>query len=218
MLGCGVIAFVVFTGSVVGLTLLSQSAQRLLDTGTRTTGAVLDEASPAKGAWTIDVRYAAGGTEHTADITLDTNRALQPGQLVTVVYDPTDPSRVRTVDDTNESQGLLGLCIVSMIVALLLIPATVVAAVGWAKRFRTARLTGWHRASATVTRLGRGAALASVTYPGGWTLTLKAATRLKAKQPRPVWVGGAGRSMTLIFPVEGGKPRVVAARGERPMR
>ncbi|GHF62770.1 hypothetical protein FHX82_002965 [Amycolatopsis bartoniae] len=114
---------------------------------------------------------------------------------------------------------LTPVCAVSLPLALVCVPALLVEAVGWTRRHRSVVRTSWQPASATIDApAGQwgsrtpSPAWASVTYPAGHRVTLRASTRLNSKNPRPVWVGGEGRYMVLLVPVEGRKPVLVAAR------
>ncbi|HWD05410.1 MAG TPA: DUF3592 domain-containing protein [Amycolatopsis sp.] len=101
---------VVLVGCVVGINRMESSEETLLATGARTAGEVLSVDDPVggRGASSMRVRYAAGGTSWTAEIVRNSGRSYLPGDSVTVVYDPADPDRVRTTEEENDNQALAG--------------------------------------------------------------------------------------------------------------
>jgi hypothetical protein len=207
--GVAVLWCAVLVGGMVGLSAITSSADSLLATGTRTTGevlTVLDSRKPSM--W---VRYTAGGMSQTAEIVRSSGRHYKPGESVTVVYNPTDPEDARTTEETNYNQYLVGFCVVPMLLALLFLPLSVVAAARWRRRYHAVRRTGWRAASVTVlpdypVRKGRHAPDIQVRYRDGSTIWLRAsssthgATVLKDEPNQPAWVGGTGRDMVVLFP------------------
>ncbi|MEA5364731.1 DUF3592 domain-containing protein [Amycolatopsis sp., V23-08] len=203
----------VLAGCAVGLELVGYSADALLATGARTGGEVQRVVDPRSGdgAPSMWVRYVAGDTALTEEIVRDTDRRYRPGEKVTVVYDRDDPARVRTVEERNENQDGVGFLVVPLLLAFVGLPWSLVAAGGWARRYRAVRATGWRAASVTVVpdypvRRGRHAPDIHVRYPGGTGLTLRAAssthgaTSLKDRPERRAWVGGWGSAMVVLVP------------------
>ncbi|HET6502945.1 MAG TPA: DUF3592 domain-containing protein [Amycolatopsis sp.] len=209
----------VLGGGITGLVEVNESAQRLLETGTRVTGTVLRESEPDKGPWTIEVSYRAGEVTRTAEISLDSHRRLTPGQPVTVTYDPSDPGRVRTPQDSNVSEPLEVTFVAAAITALFAAPLSAAAAVGWFRRHRAVRRSGWHAASVLVTEWGR-ARLITVDYLAGGAITLRAVgyKRPRARRrARQAWIGGAAAAMVVLLPREQGeRPRLVPAKARAP--
>ncbi|HEY3469556.1 MAG TPA: DUF3592 domain-containing protein [Amycolatopsis sp.] len=115
----------VLVAAVLVLSALDAVAEDLLETGARTEGVVLDVHDPVRGTSTFHVSYPAAGAKQTAEIAWHSDRTYRPGDRVTVVYDAT---HVRTTDEDNPDQFLVGLCVVSMIGAVLLVPGATVAA------------------------------------------------------------------------------------------
>jgi hypothetical protein len=208
LLWCGVLA-----GCVVGLNALQHAADDLLATGTRTRGQVVEVHTPRSGRGTpsMRVRYRAGDTTRTEEISRDSDRDYASGQEVTVVYDPADPGHVRTLEEKNDNQFFVGLFAVPFLVSLFAVPIALVAARRWGQRYRAVRHTGWRAASVTVVpdypvRKGRHTPDIHVRYRDGSGIALRAsmsthgATILKGRADRLAWIGGWGRDMVVLLP------------------
>ncbi|KDN19804.1 DUF3592 domain-containing protein [Amycolatopsis rifamycinica] len=208
LLWCGVLA-----GGIAGLEAIENAAEGLLATGVRTGGEVVEVVNPpsGRGSPSMWVTYEAGGTVFTEEIVRDSSRAYVPGDRVTVVYDRADPEHVRTVEEPNDNQYLVGFCVVPMLLALVAVPVSLVAASRWRQRHRAVRHTGWRAAAVTVVpdypvRKGRHTPDIHVRYRDGSVIALRAATSthgatvLKNRPDRPAWVGGWGRDMVVLFP------------------
>jgi hypothetical protein len=218
LLWCGVLA-----GAVAGLTAIQASAGDLLATGSRTVGEVVSVVDPRSGdgAPSMWVRYRVGGTSWTEEIVRDSDRGYLPGEEVTVVYDPADPADVRTVEERNENQYAVGFSVVPLVIALVAVPWSLLAAGRWRHRHRAVRQTGWRVAAVTVVpdypvRRGRHAPDIHVRYDDGSVIALRAvssthgATILKNRPGRRAWVGGWGRQMVVLVPDAPGRKRPYA--------
>lgn len=201
--------FVVLVGCVVGMVRMESSAETLLATGARTAGEVLSVDDPVngRGASSMRVGYAAGGTSWTAEIVRNSGRSYSPGESVTVVYDPADPGDVRTTEEENDNQALVGFYVVPMLLALPGLPFALVAAVGWRRRHRAVRRTGWRAAEVTVvpgsTPRSRSGPVVLVRYRDGSGIRLRQAMSTHGcglVREEPAWVGGTGRDMVVLFP------------------
>ncbi|MGW4393912.1 DUF3592 domain-containing protein [Amycolatopsis nivea] len=222
---------VVLVGCVVGINRMESSAETLLATGARTAGEVLsvDDPLDRRGASSMRVRYVAGGTSRIAEIVRKSGRNYSPGESVTVVYDPADPDDVRTTEEQNDNQALVGIYLVPMLLALLGLPSAAVAAVGWRRRRREVRRTGWRAAAVTVVpdpapRKTRGPDIL-VRYRDGSGICLSQTWSTRGcavLKDAPAWVGGTGRDMVVLFPHGRWRRRPNAmpavAQGERVQR
>ena len=202
---------IVLAGAVFGFTVLAQSSERLLATGIQVPGTVLSVDHRRQGTSTISVEYRVKGEPRSAEIVWDSDRQYAVGQAVTVFYDPADPARVRTPDETNNDQAWVWVFVVGLVGSLFGIPFSVVAAVKWRRRNRAVRGTGWRVASVTVVpdypvRKGRHMPDIHVEYRDGSRIMLRAATSshgsvpLKDRPGRRAWVGGTDRDMVVLFP------------------
>ncbi|GHE91339.1 hypothetical protein GCM10017786_24720 [Amycolatopsis deserti] len=194
--------------------------RELLETGTRVTATVVTATQPRRGDGTIEVTYPVGDTRRAALIELDTTQRFQPYQQVLVIYDPADPGRVRTLDDTNTDPVRLSMFVVPGLAGLAGTPVAAFAAVSWLRRYSSARRTGWHPASVVVTPVGRVFASyaegGEIELSGG--LSTRQPTRFESAERRPAWVGGEGTWMTVLFPRDGGKsPYAIPARASTPL-
>jgi hypothetical protein len=150
---------------------------------------------------------------------LDTNRPFALGQTVTVIYDPADPGRVRTVEDENLSPIPEFLFISLLVSGVCGIPFSLGAATGWFRRYLAVRRTGWHPAFVWVSWVGQRTASMEVRYSRGGEVSLRAALsthippRFTFNRRQQAWVGGRARAMVVVFPRDGNKhPRLVPGR------
>jgi hypothetical protein len=202
----------VLAGVVVGFAAMSAASERLLETGTRVSGEVVDVHKGSRGGDTIRVAYPVDGEGYrSADIVWDSGRQYTTGQPITVFYDPADPDRVRTPDETNDDQAWVWVLVIGTVAALSGIAYSVVAAVNWRRRYRAVRATGWRIASVTVVpdypvRRGRSMPDIHVAYRDGTRIRLRAAVSshgsvpLKHEPDRRAWIGGTDRDMVVLFP------------------
>jgi hypothetical protein len=95
----GVVAFVVIANAQ------QQSAATLLRTGMWVPGVVTDYSGVSQDAnGYIDVNYPVAGRWHSGVIYLTPGSATYHfGETVTVIYNPQNPSQIRTPQDANES-------------------------------------------------------------------------------------------------------------------
>jgi hypothetical protein len=209
-----------------GFVLMNEAGQRLLDQGDRTAGIVASVDTARRGTSTITVQYLRRGIVRTAEINRDSDRDYAAGQGVTVVYDPADPERVRTLDERNDNKFVTWGAYLLISVACVMIPLSAVAARGWQRRHRAVRTSGWRAGTAHVSHHPKQRAEIAVKYRDGSRITLKAATSTHTPpdfgehRGVPVWVGGAGRNMVVLLrhsksrnalhavPVSAANPRV----------
>ena len=187
------------------------SADNLLANGIPVPSVVVGVPDPARGTRSIRVSYSVGGITHTVDIARNSGRDYRPGEEVTVLYDPADRDRVRTPEETNENPFVTGVTGTAGLLSLVGAVASVVAAVGWRRRYRAVCRTGWRGASVTVVPAPRGVALRHlpdihVEYRDGTRIRVRAANSCHGAAPmknipdRSAWVGGTGRDMVVLFP------------------
>jgi hypothetical protein len=188
-----------------GFVLMNETGQRLLDQGDQTAGIVASVHNARRGMSTITVQFLQRGIVRTAKVNRDSDRDYAPGQGVTVVYDPADPERVRTLDERNDNEFVTGGAYFLVLVACVMIPLSAVAARGWQRRHRAVRTSGWRAGTAHVTHAPSQRATFAVKYRDGSRITLKAATSTHTPpafgqfRGVPVWVGGAGRNMVVLL-------------------
>lgn len=210
--GLVLVWLVVLAGVVAGFAAMEASSDHLLKTGARVTGEVLGVYKRDRGDDKIYVAYPVGSSGiRYADIVWDSDRQYTKGQLLTVVYDKADPSRVRTVDETNTDETWMWALVIGLVAGLSGVVFSVIAAANWRRRHRAVRATGWRIASVTVVpdypvRQGRHMPDIEVAYRDGSRITLRAATSshgsvpLKDQPDRRAWIGGTDRDMVVLFP------------------
>ncbi|WP_436501944.1 DUF3592 domain-containing protein [Actinokineospora sp. HUAS TT18] len=205
-------------GVVLGLVLLTvwlvvaligdAADDDLVATGTRVQGVVVDEHGGTKIlSSSIDVRFTPiGGVSRVESINVNSLDDYGVGTLVEVIYDPADPTRVRTPDELNAANWQMGVAVVSFAFGGILVSGGVVTVVCWQRRL--ARVGQWRRARATTGKIGRRDTL-ELDEPTMWLTTI--GRPLPASLPRTseVWVTGSGTAWTVLF---GHGPFVAAAR------
>ncbi|GLY42580.1 hypothetical protein Amsp01_086030 [Amycolatopsis sp. NBRC 101858] len=206
---------VVFAAGFTGVALAGAAADDLLATGFHEPGVVVGVFHNRKGTSHIRVRHG----DRTDDLVWESNRAYQVGEQVIVIYDPADPARVRTADEQNENQVLLGSGVVPMLAALFGLPFSIGLAAGWRRRIRAVERTGWRRAGVTDDQLGgsQGRYL-DAEFRDGTAVALRRSWALLRLSPsagwknKQAWVGGWGKAM-VVGTVDG--PYVLAVHAIR---
>ena len=215
----GLACSVVFVGGVGWRNEQYDSADQLLRTGKRVTGEVT-EVRTRKGETYLDVRYPLGGGLATDRVWQDSEVSYVAGQAVTVVYDPADSSRIRTLEEKNIGRvaGAGSQVVIGLGAAGSTWSAFVVA--GWPARRRRTRTTGWHEASAMrVDRQQSPMPALVVQFPDSTRLLLRptvwsflVARRAVGDGPITAFVSGTGRAMTMVVPRGRSRPRLIAVR------
>jgi hypothetical protein len=212
---------------LAGVVAADQTAAGLLATGVRVEGVVLAVHQPSKGPSSFWVRYHSPGESWTEEIGRDSARVYNVGDAVTVVYDPDEPAHVRTTEEPNENQILVGFSVIPLLFGLAGLPFAAKAAVGWRRRARAIARTGWRIATVTVApgfpaRSHHPEIL--VRYRDGSELVVRTAMSvhgagyLVGEKDRRAWIGGWGRRMAVLFPYGPRKPgpHAVPAYAEEP--
>jgi hypothetical protein len=196
----------VFAAGLAGLIAADRAAADLLATGVRVEGVVLSVHSPVKGTPSIWVRYHSPGESWTEEITRDSGRVYNAGDVVTVFYDAADPEHLRTAEEANENGILIGFSVLPLIVGFAALPFASVAAAGWRRRARAVAGTGWRVATVTVPP-GHGRVRdVRVRFRDGSGIALCCAWSthgpgvLAGGEDRRAWVGGWGRQMVVLVP------------------
>jgi hypothetical protein len=207
----GMIWLTCFAAGVLVLVAADNAAQRLLDTGTRVPGQVVNVQRGKNNA--IQVRYQPVGSKdvRVVRIAWDSSRDYVSGDQVTVVYDPADQARIRTTGERNlDDRSSWAPAAVLFVVAVVGMPFAVMGATGWRRRHRAVRETGWHAATATRMlyereRSRRLLTLIEVEYPDGSTAELEPVASVHGAlgpvgKAWPVWVGGRDANMVVLYP------------------
>lgn len=110
-----VLGVVLFSGFLAGVSVEDKRAVRLLRVGVRTHGMVLSY-HYGKYDKAITVQYAVGQKRRVSRINLNDNSPrYRLGEGVIVVYDPNNPSAVRTTTESNDPRGLTWLMILAFV-------------------------------------------------------------------------------------------------------
>ncbi|MGW5719065.1 hypothetical protein ACWEVP_23035 [Amycolatopsis sp. NPDC003865] len=188
---------VVLAAGFTQVALVSAAAEDLLATGFHEPGVVVHVHASPRGTSYIWVRHG----DRTDRILWESDRRYQGGEEVIVVYDPADPARVRTADESNEDEAQLSFGMVPILAALFGLPFSIGLAAGWRRRIRAVERTGWRRAGVT-DGLGGGRYLAA-EFRDGTAVSLGRSWGALALSPsagwknRQAWVGGWGKAMVV---------------------
>jgi hypothetical protein len=186
---------VVFAAGFTGVALAGAAAEDLLHTGFHEIGVVVGVFHNPKGASYIRVSHG----DRTDAIIWESDRDYHVGEQVIVIYDPADPARVRTADEQNEDQVLLGFGMVPVLAALFGLPFSIGMAAGRRRRIRAVERTGWRPAGVTD---WEGKTL-SAEFRDGTAIELRRSWALLRLSPsagwknKQAWVGGWGKSMVV---------------------
>lgn len=199
--------------------LAAAQGDRLLADGARTQGTVVDvdqsgSGSSSRSPSSIVLQFEAGGTTYRERVHIENAvRGYHLGDTVTVVFDRADPNDMRTLSEPNHTRVPVSkYVLLPILVVVLAAGGGLVGAVRWTRRGWSLRRTGWRAGRArfdnfrsfTVdfdgeTRKYDLVLPRAVGVPDGW----------KLDQPRPVWIAGHDRAVTVLF-ADG--PFLIAAR------
>lgn len=190
----------------------------LLATGARTDGVVVAYHDRIKIPDLIDVQFLRGSQQELAEISLnDSSPRYRVGDQVTVIYDPADPSRVRTDAEENDPGIFLLPVIIALILGLIMMPGGLIGLGRWARRIKQARTAEWRPAKAGLVKGGWGSKTRlRVRFDDGVEQVFVTARPVQLPLPREiftgtqrVWLNGTGHAVTVMF--EHG-PFLVAAK------
>ncbi|MCR6482803.1 DUF3592 domain-containing protein [Amycolatopsis sp. OK19-0408] len=212
-------------GVFAGLIAYERPAGQLLEDGVRATGTVLRfDDDPRAIRLSFDVR----GELRYATVPVHSGRRYIEGRTLTVIYDPANLSRVRTVLEDGVDPRPAALLWLLALGVLVCAGFSLVASLRWRRRHRAVVRTGWRAASVTVqpdypVRALRHLPDILVEYRDGSRAELRASTsshgstRMRHQPERPAWVGGSGPDMVVLFSRgDLRRPYAVPAFGRKP--
>lgn len=171
MMSCGV-SFVLLLLSAGVFVQLHVTGQQLLDRGTRVPGTVT-AVYQNRGGDSITVTYWVGDSRWGATIYRDSSRNYQPGDVVTVVYDPADLKQVRTLDERNDNPLMSWLAYGLLFLGFLGIASFAISARGTKSRYHAVRATGWRPGLAQLVVQGNQLREITVEYGDDSTIALE---------------------------------------------
>ncbi|WP_328644195.1 DUF3592 domain-containing protein [Amycolatopsis sp. NBC_00348] len=196
-------------GVFAGLVVYEYPARALLRDGVHVTGKVLwfDDHTREQA---IRVSYDVRGEPGYATIPVTSGRRYIVGGTLTVIYDPANPGRARTLLEDRLDGRVSALFWILGLFVLTFAGVSLAAALRWRRRHAAVLRTGWRPASVTVrpdypVRRGRHLPDLLVEYRDGSRAELRASmschgsTYLWHRPARPAWVGGAGPDMVVLF-------------------
>ena len=131
-------------GFVVAASDQEDRAAELLAHGTRVPGVVTEVHNGLRNPGHIDVAFSIGSQRTVRRINLDdASPSYVVGEPVTVVYDPRNPSRVRTTREQNESTASTWLIVLLFVGALLLLVYGTLGVRRWRRTTRLLRQAPW---------------------------------------------------------------------------
>ena len=212
----------VFAGGVWWTGELYDSADQLLRDGTRVPGEVT-AVWGSKGDSFVRIYCVVGDVPVDHTFVRDSDVSYVVGQAVTVVYDPADPTRIRTIKEKNIGEGgRLGVA-ATVLAGLVGITWSAILAVGWISRCRRTRTTGWREAIAVQIqgRDPRSRVLLAIGFTDSSSIvlrptasSLRSASRATSGRPVTALVSGTGRAMTVLVPREGRRPWLIAVKAQ----
>jgi hypothetical protein len=190
--------------TVVFLGIQSSDAKELLRTGRHTQGLVQSYGLLREGG-EITVRYLANGELREGAIAV--KERYEPGERVEVIYDPSNPSRIRTPQDTNESRLARRVTIYGFVFGLAMLAAGLV--VLWRpRRWRRLLQTPWQPYAATyipgrARRSGPGVRLSPLDRAAGPESSLRLSATLRGRAAKlasepVVWAAGDLSSRVVL--------------------
>ncbi len=204
---------VVFMAGFTQLSLVIAAAEDLLHTGFHEIGEVV---SVRQSRGTTYIRVSHG--DRTDVLVRHSDRDYEVGEEVIVIYDPADPSRVRTADEPNPSDSQLAFGVVPMLAALFGLPFWIGRAAGWRRRIRAVERTGWRRAGVSDGPGAHDGRNLHTEFRDGTAITLRRSWAFLRLSPsagwknKQGWVGGWGKAM-VVGTVDG--PYVLAVHAIR---
>lgn len=210
----------VFAGGAWWTSELTSSADQLLQDGARAPGYVT-RAWTAKSDSFLTVQYFVTYVPEYYTFRQDSDVSYVVGQPVTVVYDPADRTRIRTVEEKNIAYGASTGAGFTVMAGLAGITWSAILVAGWRSRHRRTRLTGWREASAVqAARVQpRSRMLLEIWFTDRSRIILRptasslyAASQATGGRPVTAFVSGTGRAMTVLVPREGKRPWLIAVK------
>jgi len=198
---------------------LNNAADQLLRDGTRVPGQVA-AVWRSKGGSFLRVHTVVGGAPADRTLRRDSDVSYVVGQAVTVVYDPADSTRIRTVEEENLGEGGTVGSTATILAGLGGIAWSAFVAVGWFTRHRRTRTTGWSEASVVQAARGESRLSLVIRFTDRSRIILRptatslyAASQATGGLPVTAFVSGTGRAMTVLVPREGKRPWLIAVKG-----
>jgi uncharacterized protein DUF3592 len=198
-----VIGVAAFISSLVVISDQANAANELLRIGRQTPG-VVTHYSPGFGNYTdgyFDVTYVADGARRSGVVHLtETSASYRVGEHVTVVYDPKQPTRIRTPQEQNEPASTVWPIIIGMVGGLGLLIGGWIVLVHHGRWKRVLERGSWVAYHSRYVR-PRGGTPGFVLTPtedsatGPFAVRLQAISRwrlarLARSAPQTVWVAG----------------------------
>ncbi|OXM56250.1 hypothetical protein CFP71_14255 [Amycolatopsis thailandensis] len=201
-LALSVLWLALFIAGLANLDLLRQDSLRTTRNGVQVEGTVQKaEAASRSNRVYVTLTYTAGAKSYTTSVSVDSREKHQTGDKIFLSYAIGDPQRILTVGGSlhgNSGGGFLTLLTFS---ALFGFPMCLYAAWLWRERYRSASRTGLREATATV-RPGWLFPKIDVYFEDDYKfLATRRSLRIAPKvRKAPVFVGGEGTAMIVIFP------------------
>ncbi len=208
-------------GSAVWSQVSNQSAEHLLHYGTRVPGQVTAvRKARRESGFLLDICYLSGGVVKNIVIRPESDLSYVAGQAVTVIYDPADPTRIRTVEERNIGEGTWTGIYLLFLAGLAGTAGSAPVVAGWVRRQRRARITGWRETTVVQAPwVVRSRLLLVVTFADQSRIVLRpmasssyAAGQATGGRPVEARVSGTGGAMTVLVPRAGRRPWLIAVK------
>jgi len=191
-----------FVACQLGSDLLRRDSVELARTGIQVEGTVQKvEGASKRNRVRVTLTYYAGSKSYTTTETFGAALQHKVGDKITLAYAPGDPRRLVVIEGRVQGLPDTGLLTPLSFSAFLGFPACLGAAWLWRSRYRSASRTGLREATATV-RPGWLFPKIDVYFENEYKfLATRRSLRIAPRVRKvPVFVGGEGTDMIVIFP------------------
>lgn len=197
-----------FAATLAFTEISAKRADELLRTGAHTPGLVVSYASGREGG-AIRIRYRADGVirEGWVNVSQHELSLLEPGERVDVIYDPSNPSRIRTPQASNEGRLSMRVKLYGFMFAVMMLLGGGVVMTR-PRRWRRLLREPWKPYTATYVpgrprKAGPGVKLASLDDPSGQRAPLRLGATMRQRAAKlagePVlWVAGDLASRVVL--------------------
>lgn len=153
------IGLVLFIASTILINIINRPLERLEANGDRVHGVVIERRIGLRNAGSVTIEFSYGGAERRGTVELnDSSPHYSPGDAVTVLVDPSDPSNFTLEGEKNEPKAFVALISVVLLGGGFFLVTGTVSIWRSGRQRRRLRRSPWHGV----------AARSRVRIAGGW--------------------------------------------------
>ncbi|WP_370943072.1 DUF3592 domain-containing protein [Amycolatopsis sp. cg5] len=152
--------------------------------------------------------YTDNGVRRLEFVDVDDAGAYHENDPVTVIYDPADPTRIRTEADPELPGLVRTVTVVSTFLTIILVLSGLIGTSRWRRRSAAARAEPWRAGTATLARSSAGKARTKLRvrfqteeqdYRTTAPVMLPIPPALFDRDEVKVWINGTGDAVTVMF-------------------